>query len=140
MDIHGKLGGASMSSPPTNYTPLFGNQEFAASAWNPLEFAHRWNEQAFATYSTIGSELQDFIARRLNEDFALMRRVSHCRAPHELVGAYADFWRKAPEDYGKEATMVTKLMMNATNEMVVAGQTAAKRQKVMPAPLREAAE
>ena len=36
--------------------------------------------------------------------------------------------------------MVTKLMINATNKMVVAGQKAADRQETMPAPLREAAE
>lgn len=119
---------------------LFGNQNVTINAWNPFEVTARWNSQVFAAYARIGSEMQDFIARRINEDFALARRVSLCRAPHDLAAAYTDFWRKAAEDYGKEATTVTKLMINARSKMVVVAKAAMDGEKTAPIPLREAAE
>ena len=119
---------------------LFGNQNVTINAWNPFEVAARWNSQAFAAYSTIGSEMQDFAARRIKEDFALVQRVSQCRAPHDLMGAYTDFWLKAVEDYGKEAAIVNKLMINASSKMVVVAKAAMEKEKTRPIPVREAAE
>ena len=116
---------------------VFGEQDFA---WKQFETALRWNAQAFAAYSTIGSELQGFVARRINEDFALVRAVSQCRTPQELVTAYTDFWRKAAEDYGKEVTTLAKLMTNATSRIVAAAQPAIVEETTASVPWREAAE
>jgi hypothetical protein len=100
------------------------NDGFAVGAYNPFEAALRWNSLAFAAYGTIGSETLDFVARRINEDFALVNRLAHCRGHDEVVAAYTDFWRKAAEDYGKEAATMGKLVTNAAAKMVVAGQSA----------------
>jgi hypothetical protein len=130
--------GASMSNPSAKHKSfVFGHQDFA---WKQFETALRWHAQAFAAYSTIGSEVQSFIARRINEDFALVRAVSQCRTPHELMAAYTDFWRKAAEDYGKEVTTVAKLMTNATSKIVAAAQPAVVEEEPVSVPWREAAE
>ena len=116
------------------------NDGLAVGAYNPFEAALRWNSLAFAAYGTMGSETLDFVARRINEDFALVDRLAHCRGHDEVVAAYTDFWRKAAEDYGKETTTMAKLMINAATKMVVAGQSAMDEEKTLPYPLRQAAE
>jgi hypothetical protein len=131
--------GASMSNPSTDHRSLsfvFGNQDFV---WKQFETTLRWNAQAFAAYSTIGSEVQSFIARRINEDFALARSVSRCRTPQDHMVACADYWRKAAEDYAREMSTLGKLMTNATSKIVAAAQPAID-QGTISVPMREAAE
>jgi hypothetical protein len=103
--------GASMSHPAANHKSfVFGDQDLA---WKQFETALRWNAQTFAAYTTIASKMQSFIARRINEDLALLRSVSQCSEPHEHMAVYTNYCRKAAEDYGKEVTTVAKLMTNA---------------------------
>ena len=83
----------------------------ALSAWNPfLAAALKGNAQAHEGFGTIASEWQGFVARRLQEDMALMQRLTRCFSPDQILAAYSDFWHKAAEDYGKEITTMTKLM------------------------------
>jgi hypothetical protein len=49
-------------------------------------------------FGTIASQWQDFVARRLNEDFALIQHLSHSCTPDQMLNAYTDFWQKAAED------------------------------------------
>ena len=116
------------------------NDDLAISAYGPFEAALRWYSLGFAAYSTMGSETLDFVARRLNEDFALVSRLAACRGHDEVVAAYTDFWGKAAEDYGKEATTMGKLMTNAATKMALAGRSAMDKEKAPPISLREAAE
>ena len=83
--------------------------------------------------------MQDFAARRVNEDFALVRRISRCRAPHELATVFTEYWRKAAKHYGKEATTLAMLMINATSRMVMDRPAAKGKQGIVAVPLREAA-
>jgi hypothetical protein len=129
---------SSRSAKPSSYTSsIYGS---AVTAWHPFEIALRWNSLTFAAYSTLGQEAQNFLARRINEDVLQARRLAHCRAPHDVMAAYTDFWRKAAEDYGKEASTLAMLMINAASKMVVVGQFAMDEEKIQPASLREAAE
>jgi hypothetical protein len=131
---------ASMSNRSVNRkTYVHGIASFEVGQWTPYETAFRWSSLAFSAYSTMGSELQEFVARRTIEDFSLLRRLAHCRAQHEVVAAYSDFWRKAADDYGKEATTLAKLMISAANRMAAVGQptTVTEPRTVQ---LREAAE
>jgi Phasin protein len=129
--------GASMPNPSIDHRSfVFGNQDFA---WKQFETALRWNAQAFTAYSTVGSELQRFIARRINEDFALVRKVSQCRTPHDHVVACADYWRKAAEDYAEEVTRLGKLTTSATSKMVAAAHPAIGEEGML-VKMREAAE
>ena len=97
----------------------FGNQHFAGEQF---ETVLQWNAQTLAAYTTIASEVQGFIARRVNEDFGVVRVLSQCRTPDDLMAAYTEYWRKVAEDYGKEVTTVGKLMANATSKIVAAAQ------------------
>jgi len=98
----------------------------AMSALNPfLAATLKGNAQAQEGLRTIASRWQGFVASRLQEDIALMHRLTGCRSPNEILGAYADFWHKAGEDYGKEVTTLTKPMTGVTSKMVVGSQAAA---------------
>jgi hypothetical protein len=97
----------------------------ALGMWNPfLAGALKWNAQAHEGFGTIMSEWQNFVGRRLEEDFALMQRLSRSRAPDQILAVYADFWQKAAEDYGKEITTLTELMTGVTSKMVTTAQSA----------------
>ena len=77
----------------------------AFGVWNPfLAGVLRWNAQAHEGFGTVMSEWQIFVGRRLEEDLALMQRLTRSRAPDQILAAYADFWQKAAEDYRKEIT------------------------------------
>ena len=119
---------------------MFVRPALALGVWNPfLAGALRWNAQAHEGIGTIMSEWQDFVGRRLEEDFALMQGLARSRAPDQVWAAYADFWQKAAEDYGKEITSLTKLMTGVTSKMVTAAQSATDEVGPLESPLRKAA-
>src|SRR5262245_2688111 len=91
--------------------------------WNPF-LAGALNTQALGELSTITDEWQAFVGRRMKEDVALLHRLTRSTTPDQVLAAYAEFWRKAGEDYGKEITTMTKLMTDMTNKMAVAAQSA----------------
>jgi hypothetical protein len=89
--------------------------------WNPFLAA---DVEALGGFGTIAREWQDFVGRRLKEDVALMQRLARCSTPDEVLSTYADFWRKAGEDYGKEVTTLTGLMTDTAGKLAVAAQSA----------------
>ena len=94
------------------------------SAWNPfLAAALKGNAQAHEGLGTIASEWQGFVANRIQEDIALMQRLTRCSSPNQILDAYTGFWHKAAEDYGKEITTMTKLMTGLTRNMVLAARS-----------------
>jgi hypothetical protein len=100
---------------------------WALSMWSPLFVgALRWNAQVQEGFGTIASEWQNFVSRRIREDFALMQRVAHSRTPDQVWAAYADFWQRAVEDYGKEYMTVGRLVAGVTSKSVAAAQSAAE--------------
>jgi hypothetical protein len=112
----------------------------AFSMWNPfLAGALRGNTQMHDGFGTIASEWQDFVGRRLKEDFALMQRLTQSCAPDQILAAYSDFWQKAAEDYGKEITTMSKLMTGVATKMVSAAQSATDEVSTSMFPSREAA-
>ena len=89
----------------------------ALSMWNPfLAGTMGANAQAHEGIGTVASEWQDFVGRRLKEDFALMQRLSRGGTPDQILAAYSDFWQKAAEDYGKEFTTMSNLMTAVTTK------------------------
>jgi Phasin protein len=108
--------------------------------WNPFWAAVlKGNARAQEGFGTIASEWQDFVGRRLSEDFALVQRLSHSCTPDQILNAYTDFWQKAAEDYGREVTTMTKLFAGVTSKMVVAAQSATDEASTRLFPSREAA-
>ena len=97
----------------------------ALALWNPfLTGTLAGNAQAFGEFGAIANEWQDFIGRRLKEDVALCQRLGRSAKPDEIIEAYADFWRKAGEDYGGEFTAMTRLMTDIASKAAVTAQTA----------------
>ena len=106
-------------------TTMFFDPALALSTWNPfLAAALKGNAQAQEGFGTIASEWQDFVARRLKEDFALFERLAQSYSPDQFMAAYGDFWQNAAEDYGDEFTTMSKLMTGTTTKMVTAAQSA----------------
>jgi hypothetical protein len=98
----------------------------ALSVWNPfLAAALNGNAQAREGFGAIAREWQGFVAARLQEDTKLMQRLTRCRSPNQILHAYADFWHKAADDYGKEITSLTELMTGVTSKAVAASSAAA---------------
>jgi len=104
---------------------MFLTPAIAASMWNPcLAAALKGNTEVQEGFGAIASEWQDFVGHRLQEDIALMQRLTQCYTPNQVWSAYANFWQKAAEDYGKEFGTMTKLMTGVTSKMVAVAQSA----------------
>jgi hypothetical protein len=54
----------------------------------------------------------------------LLQRLARSTRPDEVLAAYAEFWRRAGEDYDKEVTTMTTPMTEITSKMAVAAQPA----------------
>jgi hypothetical protein len=92
------------------------------------------NALAHEGIGTLGSEWQIFVGRRLQQNYALIQRLSQSRTSDQIVSAYADFWQQVAESYGKELTTLTKLMTGMTSKMVMAAQTTSQEQQTPHAP------
>jgi Phasin protein len=94
---------------------------------NPLLVgAFRWNAYVYEGFGTIASEWQNFVSSRLREDFALIQRVAHSRMPDQVWASYAEFWRKAVEDYGKEYMIIGRLVAEVSSKSLAVAQSAAE--------------
>jgi hypothetical protein len=100
---------------------------WAFSMWSPLLVAaFRWNAQVHEGFGTIASEWQNFVSNRPREDLALMQRITHCRTPDQVWAAYAEFWQKAVEDYGREYMIIGRLVAGFTSKSLAVAQPAAE--------------
>ena len=94
----------------------------ALTAWSSLLTGV--NTQAVGELGNIADEWRNFVGLRLKEDVAFLQRLTQSTGPDQVLAAYADFWRKAGEDYSNEVARMTKLVTDMTNKMAVAGQSA----------------
>jgi hypothetical protein len=110
------------------------------TAWNPFIAAtFKGNALVLETFGPIACNWQAFVGHRLQEDVALMKRLSQCRTANGVVSAYLDFWEIAGEDYGKECASLTKLVPAAASKMISAVQTATQQGDAEPFAMRQAA-
>jgi hypothetical protein len=65
-----------------------------------------------------------FLGHRIQEDLALIQRVTHSATPDQILAAYSEFWQKAAEDYRKEFAAVTKLLTKMPRKAAAVSQTA----------------
>ena len=93
----------------------------ALTMWNPFLGL---NADALGGFTTLAREWEDFVGHRLKEDAALVPRLTRSSTPDQVLSAYADFWRKAGEDYGKGIATMTELMTDMTSKMAVAAKSA----------------
>jgi hypothetical protein len=93
--------------------------------WNQwLVGATQWSGQVHEAFGTLTSEWQNFVSRRLKEDFEFTQRIAQCRTPDQVWSAHADFWQKAIEDYRKEYLLMGKLAGSLPSKAVAAAQCA----------------
>jgi hypothetical protein len=52
-----------------------------------------------------------------------MQRVAHSRTPDQVWAAYAEFWQRAVEDYGREYMIIGRHMARVMSESVAAAQS-----------------
>ena len=112
----------------------------ALGMWSPwLVGAAKWNAHVQEGFGTLASEWQNFVSRRLKEDFAFMQRVGQCRTPDQMWAAHADFWQKAMEDYSKEYMLMGRLAAGVTTKAAAAAQSATQEASVEVFPALRAA-
>jgi hypothetical protein len=88
---------------------------FPFDVWGPaLCFNAECNATLHEGFLAFSREWQEFLGKRVTEDFALLRRAGSAKSPEQLWSAYAAFWQKAVvdylEEYGKAAKLVVSLM------------------------------
>ena len=97
----------------------------ALDIWSPwLVGVAKWNAVVHEGFGTLASEWQNFVSRRVMEDFAFMQRVAQCRTPDQVWGVHADFWQKAVEDYSKEYLLTSRLAVGLTTKAAAAARCA----------------
>lgn len=84
----------------------------------------KWNAGVHEGFGTLTSEWQNFVSRRVMEDFAFMQRVMQCRTPDQVWEVHADFWQKVVEDYGKEYLLMSRLAAGLTTKAAAAARCA----------------
>ena len=110
------------------------NPPLVPSLWNPLAAALNANTWAREGFGSLENEWQSFIGRQLQQNYALIQRLSQSRTSNQVVSAYTDFWQQMAENCGKEFIAVTKLMTGLTNRMVMATQMMSQEQRRKRAP------
>lgn len=119
----GSLPGIGWATQPN----MFLAPALAHSMWSPLFVgALKCNAEAYAGCRTIASEWQNFVSARVREDVVLMQRVAQSRTPDQVSAAYADFWQRAVEDYGKEYVVMGRLVAGLTSKVMAAAQSVAE--------------
>ena len=106
------------------YPNMFQAPALALSMWSPLWVEpYKWNSQAYGSIGAIASEWRHFVSGRLREDFVLIERITQSRSPEQIWAAYADFWQRAVQDYGKEYVTMGRLATRATSNSAAAAQS-----------------
>ena len=108
--------------------------------WGPwLIGAAKLSAQIQQGFGTLASEWQNFVGRRVKEDFTFMQRMIEGRTPDQIWAAHAQFWEKAIEDYSREYLLMGRLAAGVTNKAVSAAQCATKdASEEMLSPLKAA--
>ena len=104
--------------------------------WAPwLIGAAKLSAQIQQGFGTLASEWQNFVGRRVKEDFTFVQRMIEGRTPDQIWAAHAQFWEKAIEDYSREYLLMGRLAAGVTNKAVSAAQCATKdaSEEILPA-------
>jgi hypothetical protein len=75
-------------------------------------------------FGTLASEWQNFLGRRVKEDFTFVQRITQGRTPDEIWAAHVEFWQQAIEDYTREYLLMGRLAAGVTTKAVSAAQCA----------------
>jgi hypothetical protein len=115
------------SAPQAGAQNLLTIPAVALGVWGPwLIGAAKLSAQIQQVFGTLASEWQNFVGRRVKEDFTFVQRVMQSRTPDQIWAAHAEFGEKAIEDYTGEYLLMGRLTAGVTNKAVSAAQSATK--------------
>ena len=116
--MHAKSSG---SHPGAGLTPLP-----ACEAWaSALDGWAATNDRLHETWRALSVEWQEFLGRRLSDDFRLLQNLSSAKAFDDIWTAWAGFWRKAAADYGAEYSAIARLAGGLVTKSAAMGQSGA---------------
>jgi hypothetical protein len=96
-------------------------------AWEPfVSGALKCNAAAHEAFAIFFGEWQQFMARRVEANMALMQQMAQSRSPEAAWSAYSRFCQKLAEDCGKELSAMTEMAGDATRSIAAAAQSAAR--------------
>ena len=115
------------SAPQAGAQNLLTIPAVALGVWGPwLIGAAKLSAQTQQGFGTLASEWQNFVGRRVKEDFTFVQRIMQSRTPDQIWTAHAEFWEEAIEDYSREYLLMGRLAAGVTNKAVSAAQCATK--------------
>jgi phasin protein len=113
------------SAPQAGAQNLLTIPAVALGMWGPwLIGAAKLSGQIQQGFGTLASEWQNFVGRRVKEDFTFVQRLMASRRSDQIWQAHAEFWEKAMEDYTREYLLMGRLAAGVTNKAVSAAQCA----------------
>ena len=115
------------SAPQAGAQNLLTIPAVALGVWGPwLIGAAKLSAQIQQGFGTLASEWQNFVGRRVKEDFTFVQRIMQSRTPDQIWAAHAEFWEKAMEDCTREYLLMGRLAAGVKNKAVSAAQCATK--------------
>ena len=101
---------------PTN-VPIMQLISKPFEVWSPVVTGlQTWVQNFSQANASMQREWLGFVERRLEEDAALPKRFTTCKAPDDAWRIYMDFLQTAADDYRKEAVELAKLSSSVANE------------------------
>jgi len=104
----GKGAANPFGSNPLAGNPLAGNP-FAAGHHHAMSAWVQLNRAMLESVGKLQQETSRFVVRRLEDDLERQRQILEAKSPEQAWQAYADFARKAVEDYTAEAGKLSEI-------------------------------
>lgn len=102
------FAGGKATANPLAANPLAGNP-FAAGHHHAMTAWVELNRAMLEGVGKLQQETSRFVIRRLEDDLERQREILEAKSPEQAWQAYADFARKAVEDYTAEAGKLSEI-------------------------------
>lgn len=83
-----------------------------------ITHAMNYGAEAMRALTGCQSKYASFVSKRLAEDMAMPAKLVECKSPMDVIDVWADFYRKALEDYTAHARSMTALGQQALEDTV----------------------
>ncbi len=83
-----------------------------------ISHAMNYGAEAMRALTHCQGRYASFVSKRIDEDIAMPARLAECKSPMEVIDVWADFYRKALEDYTAHARSMTALGQQALEDTV----------------------
>ena len=90
-----------------------------------VSHAMNYGAEAMRALTHCQGKYASFVSKRIDEDIAMPARLAECKSPMEVIDVWAEFYRRALEDYAAHARSLTLLGQEALEEAVRETETEA---------------